>query len=314
MRPPAEGEGSDFTTHASRALSASGAPGSEVILVYMVMAITIGAIVSHILSRIAPWLPYTPTLLVIGVLTSIFGQFSEDCCGAHIYRSFELWEAIDGHLLLFIFLPPLLFADSMNLQWNLIRRCLAQCALLAGPGVVMGAVLNGLFAKFVLPYNWSWPICWSYGAVQAATDPVAVVALLNQLGASPSLTMIISGESLLNDGTAIVMWSFFFGQAMGEQSRNLFVFLAKLVLGGFGVGLVRARPPLTRSLARPQRAHCCPLHLQPAHALYASCTRAQRRIPLPTVPSRPRVPTAHLALVCPLSHSHRSSASLCSIG
>ena len=55
----------------------------------------------------------------------------------------------------------------MNLQWNLIRRCLAQCALLAGPGVVMGAVLNGLFAKFVLPYNWSWPICWSYG-VQAA--------------------------------------------------------------------------------------------------------------------------------------------------
>ena len=37
----------------------------------------------------------------------------------------------------------------------------------------------------------------------AATDPVAVVALLNQLGAPPSLTMLIAGESLFNDGTSI---------------------------------------------------------------------------------------------------------------
>ena len=223
-----------------RALSASDGPGNEVILVYLVLAVTMGAMVSHVLSRIAPAVPYTPTLLVLGVLTSIFGQFTEECCGVHIYKSFELWESIDGHLLLFVFLPPLLFADSMNLEWNLIRRCLGQCALLAGPGVVIGAILNGLFARFVLPYNWSWQLCWSYGAVQAATDPVAVVALLNQLGASPSLTMIISGESLLNDGTAIVMWSFFFDQVVypDKLAKNLVVFLTKLVLGGFGVGMV----------------------------------------------------------------------------
>jgi hypothetical protein len=174
-----------------RQLSGGDGPGGEVLMVFLLGAITIGAFVSHLLSRIAPWLQYTPTLLVLGMLTSFIGQFTTDY--PHLRLSFEAWEAIDGHMLLFVFLPPLLFADSMNLEWNLIRRCVGQCALLAGPGVVIGAVLNALFARYVLPYGWSWDFCLAYGAVQAATDPVAVVALLKSLGASPSLTMIISG-------------------------------------------------------------------------------------------------------------------------
>lgn len=187
--------------------------GDETGLVFLILAITLGAAVAHVLSRVAPWLPYTPTLLMVGVLTASLDQVLEI---DHVHQSLRKWEAIDGHLLLFIFLPPLLFADCMGLQWTLIRRCVAQCCVLAGPGVVLGALLNALFAKFVLPYNWDWNLALSYGAVQAATDPVAVVALLNELGAPPSLTMIISGESLLNDGTAIVVWSFFFGQVQGE--------------------------------------------------------------------------------------------------
>lgn len=210
---------------------------AQVALVYLMIAMVIGAFVAHLLSRIAPWLPYTPTLLIIGILESIANQHAGNAVSKnHIVPSLHAWENIDGHLLLFVFLPPLLFADSMHLQVNLVRRCLWQCTLLAGPGVVMGALLNGLFARYILPYDWDWPLCWSYGAVQAATDPVAVVALLNQLGASPSLTMIISGESLLNDGSAIVVWSFFFGQLKGE-TRDLVTFLITLICGGVGIGI-----------------------------------------------------------------------------
>ena len=180
-----------------RELSATG-PGGEVALVYMTLALTIGALVSHGLSRLCPTIQYTPTLLIIGVLTSIVGQYTRgvytNTFVVHLQRSLQEWESMDGHMILYVFLPPLLFADSMQLKWALVRRCFFQCALLAGPGVALGAVLNGLFAKLVLPYDWPWAVCWSYGAVQAATDPVAVVALLNQLGASPALTMIISGE------------------------------------------------------------------------------------------------------------------------
>ena len=49
-------------------------------------------------------------------------------------------------------------------------------------------------------------MCTVVGAVLAATDPVAVVALLQSVGASPFLTMQITGESLMNDGTAIVLY------------------------------------------------------------------------------------------------------------
>ena len=62
-------------------------------------------------------------------------------------------------------------------------------------------------------------LAWKMASV--ATDPVAVVAILNSLGASPRLTMLISGESLLNDGTAIVIFNLFYAMSLGlnRQAR-----------------------------------------------------------------------------------------------
>jgi len=47
------------------------------------------------------------------------------------------------------------------------------------------------------------------GCVLSATDPVAVVALLKELGASPRFGTLIEGESLMNDGTAMVFYQLF---------------------------------------------------------------------------------------------------------
>lgn len=58
-------------------------------------------------------------------------------------------------------------------------------------------------------------MCTVVGAVLAATDPVAVVALLQSVGASPFLTMQITGESLMNDGTAIVLFNIFWAKYQG---------------------------------------------------------------------------------------------------
>lgn len=102
--------------------------------------------------------------------------------------------------------------------------------------MLLGSLLNALFASYMLPYGWEFSLAFSYGAIQAATDPVAVVSLLNELGAPPSLTMIVSGESLLNDGSAMVVYSLFFAQYLGEN-RNVVLFLLQLVLGGIAVGL-----------------------------------------------------------------------------
>ncbi len=49
-------------------------------------------------------------------------------------------------------------------------------------------------------------MCWLIGTITSATDPVAVVALLKELGTDKALGTLIEGESLLNDGSAVVLY------------------------------------------------------------------------------------------------------------
>lgn len=75
-----------------------------------------------------------------------------------------------------------------------------QCFLLAVPGVIISTALTAGFSILVLP-DWNWQLCFIFGSIVSATDPVAVVAILKSAGASPKLTTLIIGESLMNDGT-----------------------------------------------------------------------------------------------------------------
>ena len=80
----------------------------------------------------------------------------------------------------------------------------------------------------------------SFGAILAATDPVAVVALLKSLGASPKLTVLIAGESLLNDGTAIVLFVIFCDAAsrVVKDASEIAAFFAQMALAGPVIGFV----------------------------------------------------------------------------
>jgi NhaP-type Na+/H+ or K+/H+ antiporter len=128
-----------------------------------------------------------------------------------------MWEHVNPHLFFYIFLPLLIFAEAMRLNINLAVRILPQVLLMAVPGVVLGTALTGAFAKFMFPYGWNLPVSLLFGSILAATDPVAVVALFNTLGVSPRLTMLISGESLLNDGTAIVAFGLMMLWSTGKE-------------------------------------------------------------------------------------------------
>lgn len=56
-----------------------------------------------------------------------------------------------------------------------------QVLLLAGPGVVIGTTLTAVFVKYAFPYNWTWIESLLFGAMLSATDPVAVIALLQEV-------------------------------------------------------------------------------------------------------------------------------------
>jgi len=174
----------------------------HVVLLFLFSVLAIGVGTTFVLERYVPGLPYTCTLFVEGLIIALMQPSSWDT----FEMSVGLWMRADPHLLLFCFLPPLVFSEAMSLNVTLVKRCFWQCMILAGPGVVLGTGMIAVVGKYMLPYGWDWPTALLFGSILSATDPVAVVAIFNSLGVSPRLTMLVSGESLFNDGTAIVLF------------------------------------------------------------------------------------------------------------
>ncbi|MCO5555571.1 hypothetical protein L7F22_009116 [Adiantum nelumboides] len=153
-------------------------------------------------------------------------------------QSIQLWSNISPSLILFVFLPALLFESSFAMEIHQIKRCLVQMVLLAGPGVVISTFCTGTLIHYIFPYHWSWSISFLLGGLLSATDPVAVVALLKELGASKKLKTLIEGESLINDGTAIVIFRLFLELVLGESfnAGTVVVYLSRVALGGVALG------------------------------------------------------------------------------
>lgn len=207
-------------------------------LLFPFCCLALGFVVNVLTTALIPWMPYTVMMMLVGLLVGLLHRGTNEGLGV-LSDSISSWDAIDPHLLMYAFLPPLLFGDSMNLNYHHVKECFAQCFLLAGPGVVIGTGLMGLVAKWVLPYNWDWKMSMCFAAITAATDPVAVVGLLNQLGASKKLTMVIAGESLMNDGIAIVAFTLFKNLLHGQSYDfwGVVEFFFQVALGGPAVGL-----------------------------------------------------------------------------
>lgn len=188
-------------------------------LVFFFGVLVIGCLILVFLERcMRGALPYTCALFVAGMLTSLIHQYNVKGSWFHWpvwFLSLDMWQSIDPHTLFFAFLPPLLFGEAMRLNVRQALCCLPQVLVLACPGVLLGAWMTAMFAMYAFPYGWDWNIALVFGSILSATDPVAVVALFNTLGVSPRLTMLVSGESLLNDGTAIVVFTLVLKVALG---------------------------------------------------------------------------------------------------
>ena len=81
-----------------------------------------------------------------------------------------------------------------------------QILAMAFPAMILASALTGVLLYAMLGGEWHFMVCWLIGVITSATDPVAVVALLKDLGAAKTLGTLIEGESLLNDGSAVVLY------------------------------------------------------------------------------------------------------------
>jgi Na+:H+ antiporter len=180
-------------------------------------------------------LPYTVGLVLAGLLLGWVDLFPA--------------PELNKTLLFSIFLPGLIFEAAFHLEFEEFWRNRITITALAVPGVVASTVLTAvalapLADAFGFLKGFTWRHALVFGALISATDPVAVVSMFRTLGIPRRLSVLIEGESLLNDGTGIVFFtlslSIFAGAAVAPGALALeFVTVVGMgILIGVAVGLV----------------------------------------------------------------------------
>jgi NhaP-type Na+/H+ or K+/H+ antiporter len=216
-------------------------------LLFIIVALILGTLTRHLLKKMP--VPYTVLLVVIGVILGVISRYhvASESVFSVVLESISWAGSIDPHVIFFIFLPTLIFEAAFGMDWHTFRKTSVNATLLAGPGIIItlgitAVFLMGLKVLNIGLFEWTWPIAFMFGALISASDPVAVVAILKEMGASKRLSTLIDGEAILNDGTAIVLFMVFYLPLSGQTAElNPFLDFLKVAIGGTLFGLIMAR-------------------------------------------------------------------------
>jgi CPA1 family monovalent cation:H+ antiporter len=177
------------------------------------------------LPRIFPWLrqvPYTLLLVIVGLGLALV--------------EVRLIDLSPGMILL-IFLPPILFEAAWKMKWPDLQREIVPSSFFA-----IGSVPVTILGIGWALHHWMqvpWTTALLTGACLAATDSASVLGVFREVGASKRLTTLLEGESLFNDGAAVVAFSVLLEQAVDPQPIDLATTLLQFVVVcfiGLGVG------------------------------------------------------------------------------
>lgn len=210
-------------------------PLSEII--FLVMCLLAVAMISAALCRDVP-IPFTVILVIIGV---VLGSLTRNYTEVDFLTKLELLTSskLTSDIVFFIFLPALIFESSFNLDARQLMKDIGPVVTLAVPALLIASFIIAFGLWYFL--NMDFVLALLFGALISATDPVAVISLFKEIGAPQRLTVLVEGESLLNDATAIVLVKIILGLTVvagfgiNEFSNAIGDFLW-VFLGGIFVG------------------------------------------------------------------------------
>jgi len=168
--------------------------------------------------------PYTVALVLVGLAIGAF----------HVVEAPHLTK----ELLFAVILPGLLFEASFNIDAKEFWASRLTVGSLAVPGVVAAiaitaVLVSAMMAGFSLDPSFGWRYGLVFGALIAATDPIAVTALFAQMKVGHRLSALVEGESLLNDGTSVVLFTLILAFVSGATSTvAAFVWQFVYIVGG----------------------------------------------------------------------------------
>ncbi|GAC1364007.1 MAG: sodium:proton antiporter [Ktedonobacteraceae bacterium] len=184
-------------------------------------------------------LPYTLVLVVVGLIIGVSPLLPD--------------LRLNPDVVLFLFLPALLFEGAWNVDVKHLTANWLIVLLLAVPGLLLSVLVVAALLHWTLGLPWL--LVLLLGAIISPTDPIAVLALLRQMGLSDRLRTIVEGESLFNDGVGAAIFELVLVLLLvslgGREATHassiwmitlevLWLLLGGLVLG-IGIGFVVAR-------------------------------------------------------------------------
>lgn len=207
--------------------------------------IVISAVFAYLNARFLK-LPASIGVMVIALMVSL-GLLATDNVFPHTFdRITTLLQGIDlTEILMGAMLNFLLFAGAIHIHLEDLREQRIPVMVFSTVSVVISTfVIGGLMFKVFALLGMSIPFiqCLVFGALISPTDPIAVLGILKQAGVPKSLETKIAGESLFNDGMAVVVFIIVLTLARGEEINTSLVgistLLAKEALGGILLGVV----------------------------------------------------------------------------
>jgi monovalent cation:H+ antiporter, CPA1 family len=193
---------------------------------------------NHRIVKLPDAIGITATGVVVSIAAVVLGHF--DAPVAQSVR--QMVGNIDfAGILLHGALGPILFAGSLQISFKDIAKDKGLILALATMGVVGATLLVGgsfslitRLAGVEIPFLY----CLLFGALISPTDPIAVLAILKQVGIPKRLETLIAAESLFNDGTGVVIFLTILGLVSGNSatlSGTALLFITE-VLGGAAFG------------------------------------------------------------------------------
>jgi CPA1 family monovalent cation:H+ antiporter len=173
-------------------------PPAQVIEFLLILLIA-ASLIAMVANRFR--IPYTIALVIGGFAINFFHIPKQTFLGQRPGSSAHF---LTPDVVFILVLPALLFEAGINLNLRQLRANVTPILFLAVCGVITAMIITGYTVHWVLGL----PLLSAmiFGSLISATDPVSVLALLKNLGVSKRLSILIEGESLFNDGTAIVLF------------------------------------------------------------------------------------------------------------
>jgi CPA1 family monovalent cation:H+ antiporter len=177
-------------------------------LVTGIVTLMLIAAITTMASKKVSKLPLTILLVFVGIGISAASQHVP---GLHVVQDFHLTP----ELVLFVFIPTLIFESAVNLDARQVARNIWPILAMAVPGLMISTAIIGFMINWLTDFELL--VALLLGSILSATDPVAVIAIFKSLGVPERLTVLVEGESLFNDATALVLATLLIGiLASGE--------------------------------------------------------------------------------------------------